>query len=477
MRVGLVVAAIAVALTAVTGTAAAQTFGSNLQAGVSSLNYTCQDNGGFPPCTTVARSFDTGNPYPATSPITGILVRMRFLTSHSTKWTVRIARAVQGGVTGAGTGPTVTAGPGLVDVPVRMPIKQGDFLAVDGDFLPTVSSNGGGGCTDDYAPVLRDDGTLGNLIATCNPQAMMQGEVEPDADGDGYGDQTQDNCPTIANADQKDRNGDGTGDVCGDPDGDGIVDAADNCPDTSNADQADSDHDGQGDACDPDDDNDGTPDSNDAFPLDPSRDGGPVHGATGARDVLSGTPFDDLICGLGGNDVLNGLSGNDTIFGDACNSASPSADDGDDQISGDEGNDSLFGQAGDDTLDGGLGDDKLDGGAGNDRLNGAPGNDVLVGGAGDDKVDGGDGNDLADGGDGNDSLSGGAGNDVLSGGRGNDTLTGGGGTNKYSGGAGNDTIRAKNGKRDAIDCGAGKKDKVVADKKDRIKHCERRAKR
>ncbi len=52
-----------------------------------------------------------------------------------------------------------------------------------------------------------------------------------------------------------------------DTDGDGIPDADDNCPALANPDQKDTDGDGEGDACDPDDDNDGVPDDLDAFPL------------------------------------------------------------------------------------------------------------------------------------------------------------------------------------------------------------------
>lgn len=55
-----------------------------------------------------------------------------------------------------------------------------------------------------------------------------------------------------------------------DSDGDGIFDDMDNCPNTANADQADNDMDMIGDACDPDDDNDGVADENDAFPFDPN---------------------------------------------------------------------------------------------------------------------------------------------------------------------------------------------------------------
>ena len=74
-----------------------------------------------------------------------------------------------------------------------------------------------------------------------------------DSDGDGVTDDV-DNCPTVANADQADADGDGIGDACeadttADSDGDGVADDADNCPNVANADQADADGDGVGDAC------------------------------------------------------------------------------------------------------------------------------------------------------------------------------------------------------------------------------------
>jgi hypothetical protein len=40
-------------------------------------------------------------------------------------------------------------------------------------------------------------------------------------------------------------------------------------------------------------------------------------------------------------------------------------------------------------------------------------------------------------------------------------------------GAGDDRVNAKNGKRETIDCGAGK-DVARADKRDRLKGCEKR---
>ena len=58
----------------------------------------------------------------------------------------------------------------------------------------------------------------------------------PDTDGDGLLD-FEDNCPKVANPDQKDSDGDGVGDAC------------DNCPFVANPDQADSAGNGVGDAC------------------------------------------------------------------------------------------------------------------------------------------------------------------------------------------------------------------------------------
>ncbi|MCW2986575.1 MAG: calcium-binding protein, partial [Conexibacter sp.] len=156
-----------------------------------------------------------------------------------------------------------------------------------------------------------------------------------------------------------------------------------------------------------------------AFPAGPPC----AHVVRGTRDddVLRGTAFPDRLVGGDGDDLLKGL-------------------------------------AGDDCLEGGSGADVLDGGDGNDRLSGSSGGDRLIGGKGDDKLTGGKGNDR---------LGGGAGNDVIAPGAGRDSI---------DAGAGNDTINAVDGVRETVECGSGR-DTVRADRRDRLRHCEKVARK
>jgi Thrombospondin type 3 repeat len=71
----------------------------------------------------------------------------------------------------------------------------------------------------------------------------------------------RDNCPMLANPDQRDRNRDGIGDACSDDDSDGVSGLADNCATVSNPDQKDLNVNQIWDACEFDSDSDGIVDA------------------------------------------------------------------------------------------------------------------------------------------------------------------------------------------------------------------------
>jgi hypothetical protein len=100
----------------------------------------------------------------------------------------------------------------------------------DGFFTP-VSYRGGFSPTENWLCTWSAADAY-NLIAT--PAGACVTVVDTDQDGI---EDSLDNCPTTANADQADFDADGVGDVC------------DNCPTIANADQADSNGNGTGDAC------------------------------------------------------------------------------------------------------------------------------------------------------------------------------------------------------------------------------------
>jgi hypothetical protein len=199
--------------------------------------------------------------------------------------------------------------------------KQGEvyvlFLPTGGTAnvtLPTGNYNirwfdprNGGTLKTGSTPSLIGDGSaksIGNAPSSASEDWAIliyeQSKFDPsgnaDSDSDGIKD-VDDNCPFSANADQKDTDGDGIGDVCDndDRDNDGIKDNVDNCPDASNPNQEDYDQDGIGDACDNDKDNDGVPDNEDncvniANPDQSDRDG------DGMGDVCDPKPDEKPLC-------------------------------------------------------------------------------------------------------------------------------------------------------------------------------------
>jgi Ca2+-binding RTX toxin-like protein len=237
--------------------------------------------------------------------------------------------------------------------------------------------------------------------------------------------------------------------------------------------------------------------------------------------TLSGGDGDDIVTGGAGPDVLNGGAGVDEITGR----------DSTDQLNGGPGDDKLLGDSVNvdpaaDVIDGGDGFDTVSGDWGKNSDSRGPLNITLAGGADDGRPGEGDdlrgvehvvtnyngtytgsegaddidinqvteastvnglgGNDRLDLSDANDTVDGGAGNDHIEGGYGNDTITGGPGQDELNGDepqgecsyiyckppAGNDTINARDGEVDQVDCGVGPADVANVDAMDNVQGCE-----
>ena len=246
---------------------------------------------------------------------------------------------------------------------------------------------------------------------------------------------------------------------------------------------------------------------------DDTRDGRTVLRGGDGNDTLAGGPGADDVDGEGGNDevsgdagadVVRGGAGNDTVAGDAYQD--PSAD----VIDGGEGYDTIdeWTQPSEDynpaialSLDGAANDGRP---GENDNVTGfesitshasgtfigsdaaekitvwaniASGPSTVKGNGGDDTLTGWDYDDAMDGGAGNDRIEGGIGHDAITGGPGKDVLFGEGDGN-YCGiyecklPFGNDTIDARDGEADQVDCGVGN-DTAIVDALDTVANCEK----
>jgi hypothetical protein len=182
-------------------------------------------------------------------------------------------------------------GDGVANDDDRFPTNKNEYLDTDndgtGDNADTDKDGDGTDNSADAFPLNPNESIdtdldgLGNNADTDDDNDNLNDTAEAskgsnpllrDTDSDGRRDGT-DNCPINANADQKDRDGDGQGDACDtDDDGDTVPDSTDNCPLTPNVGQGDQDSDGKGDTCDTDRDGDGVLNTVDNCPINDNAD-------------------------------------------------------------------------------------------------------------------------------------------------------------------------------------------------------------
>jgi hypothetical protein len=146
-----------------------------------------------------------------TAPISGVVVRFTLSkAANPGNWSPLHLRVVKplGAPSGSswrglgGSSPDVipTHDAGLQSFPVRVPIAVGDYIGIeqDGASAFAASTTGFGSTLHQAFPALPADGSPGTVTSTLPWELLLQGRVEPDADHDGFGDESQDGCPTQA---------------------------------------------------------------------------------------------------------------------------------------------------------------------------------------------------------------------------------------------------------------------------------------
>jgi hypothetical protein len=144
--------------------------------------------------------------------VPGVIVRWRMLNGSSGAYRIHVLTDNPGGSGGAFhayhvlstsesgnvTAPTNSAFSEISSFPTRMPIPAGAYvgLTVPGGTVPGFQSSGGQAkYSRTEAPI---SGVTGVVGESHNGAILYDADIEPDVDGDGYGDVTQDSCPISA---------------------------------------------------------------------------------------------------------------------------------------------------------------------------------------------------------------------------------------------------------------------------------------
>lgn len=302
-----------------------------------------------------------------TAPTDGVVVRWRIKhASSAAPFRVRIVRpAGAGAYTGAGS--WEIPGFSCADVctrDVRLPIRAGDYVGVDGPSVAVADiATVSGANLAAWSPFLSDGQTRPPDGNYADFEILMNADVEPDADADGFGDETQDFCAT--KLDQTNSA------PCGPP---GITGRLVNGRKLA----------AKGDAT-------GTPSAESFRWL--RCDG------RGRRCIKAGTAPSYRLTSLDVDhtirvvQLLTSTTSTATTRSAATKLVKPkpgrcsnvrSGTAARDRLVGTTGGDRMNGGAGNDVLIGGRSDDCLNGGGGRDTLAGGPGRDVLSGGGGQD---------------------------------------------------------------------------------------------
>ncbi len=130
------------------------------------------------------------------SPINGVVTRFRS-RGGAGQARLRVVRPGPNGFIFVSSTPYAASagGTGVSTVPVQMQVRAGDFIAVDGAPGAQAPYRSLAGATAQYFEPSPPDGA--NASPSFSPNGLeylFNADVEADADGDGFGDETQDGC-------------------------------------------------------------------------------------------------------------------------------------------------------------------------------------------------------------------------------------------------------------------------------------------
>jgi hypothetical protein len=142
--------------------------------------------------------------YPYVSPVDGVVVRWRALFvgsgTSSARFRVLSTGIDPGDFIARGGGAVETVAPGEQSFDTRLQILTGDLIGLNlaGPSASTlgVGSRDLAGATLSRAEPPPSDASGFTFDATLSGELLLNADVEPDADDDGYGDTTQDLCPS-----------------------------------------------------------------------------------------------------------------------------------------------------------------------------------------------------------------------------------------------------------------------------------------
>lgn len=141
----------------------------------------------------------------AEAPSDGVIVRWRIKTDVAGgPYALQTSRPAGGNARlGIGASAQVmTTAPGVSEFPTRLSVKQGDNIGIKWTSANTaifIAAGSISGATALYfAPALADSDTRNANIVNGSTEFFVNADLEPDADADGFGDESQDVCPRVS---------------------------------------------------------------------------------------------------------------------------------------------------------------------------------------------------------------------------------------------------------------------------------------